>query len=65
MKFRHLRVWTAVFASWAVAFFEDCLQVPANRIGYPMLTAVPAPARISGNHRPDFPEPTHVRLWPR
>ena len=24
----------AIMASWAVAFFEYCLQVPANRIGF-------------------------------
>ena len=24
----------AIVASWAVAFFEYCLQVPANRIGF-------------------------------
>ena len=24
----------AIIASWGVAFFEYCLQVPANRIGY-------------------------------
>jgi hypothetical protein len=24
----------AILASWGVAFFEYCLQVPANRIGY-------------------------------
>jgi len=27
----------AVAASWAIAFFEYLLQVPANRIGYTML----------------------------
>ena len=27
-------LWTAVLASWGVAFFEYCLQVPANRIGF-------------------------------
>jgi uncharacterized protein len=25
---------TAIFVSWGLAFFEYCLQVPANRIGY-------------------------------
>jgi uncharacterized protein (DUF486 family) len=28
----------AVFASWSIAFFEYTLQVPANRIGYTVLT---------------------------
>ncbi len=27
-------VFIAIVASWAVAFFEYCLQVPANRIGF-------------------------------
>ena len=26
-------LWKVVLASWAIAFFEYCLQVPANRIG--------------------------------
>ena len=35
----HLRhtqqpLWIVVLASWAIAFFEYCLQVPANRLGY-------------------------------
>ena len=27
-------LWAAVLVSWGVAFFEYCLQVPANRIGF-------------------------------
>jgi uncharacterized protein (DUF486 family) len=27
-------VWIAIAASWGIAFFEYCFQVPANRIGY-------------------------------
>ena len=27
-------LWMAVIASWAIAFFEYCLMVPANRYGY-------------------------------
>lgn len=27
-------LWIAIAASWGVAFFEYCFQVPANRIGY-------------------------------
>jgi hypothetical protein len=26
-------LWIAIAASWAIAFFEYCFQVPANRIG--------------------------------
>jgi len=28
----------AIFASWAIALLEYCFQVPANRIGYGVLT---------------------------
>jgi len=27
-------LWLAIAASWVIAFFEYCLQVPANRLGY-------------------------------
>jgi uncharacterized protein (DUF486 family) len=35
----HLRhtnraLWLVIMVSWGIAFFEYCLQVPANRIGY-------------------------------
>lgn len=26
-------LWIAIMVSWGIAFFEYCLQVPANRIG--------------------------------
>ncbi|OUC15410.1 MAG: hypothetical protein B0A82_06650 [Alkalinema sp. CACIAM 70d] len=26
-------LWVAIVASWAIAFFEYCFQVPANRLG--------------------------------
>lgn len=32
--FRHTGLWTIILISWGLAFFEYCLQVPANRIGY-------------------------------
>jgi uncharacterized protein (DUF486 family) len=28
----------AIFASWGIAFFEYCFQVPANRVGYTALS---------------------------
>jgi uncharacterized protein (DUF486 family) len=31
-------VYIAILASWAIAFFEYCLAVPANRIGHASLT---------------------------
>ncbi len=42
--YRHLRhqagspLWSAVLVSWGIAFFEYCLAVPANRIGYGRFT---------------------------
>jgi uncharacterized protein (DUF486 family) len=27
-------MWLAILVSWGIAFFEYCLAVPANRIGY-------------------------------
>ena len=30
--------WFAAFASWGIALFEYLLQVPANRIGYTVLS---------------------------
>ena len=34
LRFRDEALWKVVLASWGIAFFEYCLQVPANRIGY-------------------------------
>lgn len=31
-------LWIAILASWGVALLEYCLQVPANRIGFGMMT---------------------------
>ena len=33
LKFRHSSLLAAIFVSWGIAFFEYCLQVPANRLG--------------------------------
>ena len=30
--------WVAAFVSWGIALYEYLLQVPANRIGYSVLT---------------------------
>ena len=27
-------IWKAILISWGIAFFEYCLMVPANRLGY-------------------------------
>lgn len=34
LKFKTAALWVVVLASWGIAFFEYCLQVPANRIGH-------------------------------
>lgn len=39
LKFPHAIMWHAVVISWGIAFFEYCLQVPANRIGYGYFSA--------------------------
>ena len=33
LKFANSPLWIAILISWGIAFFEYCLQVPANRIG--------------------------------
>jgi len=33
LKYRNEALWRVIMASWGIAFFEYCLQVPANRIG--------------------------------
>ncbi len=30
----HKQLWIVVLISWGIAFFEYCLAVPANRIGF-------------------------------
>lgn len=31
-------LWIAILVSWGIAFFEYCLQVPANRMGYGVMS---------------------------
>lgn len=38
LKFKSWPLWLAILASWGIAFFEYCLQVPANRHGYGQFT---------------------------
>ncbi len=33
LKFKSSPLWIAILVSWLIAFFEYCLQVPANRLG--------------------------------
>jgi len=39
LKYRSEALWKVILVSWGLAFFEYCLQVPANRIGYGTYTA--------------------------
>ena len=39
LKFESTSLWKVILISWAIAFFEYCLQVPANRWGHASLSA--------------------------
>ena len=39
LKYRGVALWKVILISWGIAFFEYCLQVPANRLGYGQFTA--------------------------
>ena len=39
LKHKDVALWKVVLISWGIAFFEYCLQVPANRMGYGRFTA--------------------------
>jgi uncharacterized protein len=39
LKFKDHPLWLVVVVSWGIAFFEYCLQVPANRLGHGYFTA--------------------------
>jgi uncharacterized protein (DUF486 family) len=34
LRHQNVPLWKVVLVSWGIAFFEYCLMVPANRIGY-------------------------------
>ncbi len=40
LKFRDKPLLIVILISWLIAFFEYCFQVPANRIGYGVFSAV-------------------------
>ena len=40
LKYHNVALWKIVLISWGIAFFEYCLMVPANRIGYRTFNAV-------------------------
>lgn len=39
LKYPHASIWAVIPISWSIAFFEYCLAVPANRIGYQVYSA--------------------------
>jgi hypothetical protein len=39
LKYKEAPIWTVIIISWGIAFFEYCLQVPANRWGHGRFTA--------------------------
>jgi uncharacterized protein len=39
LRFKEEALWKVVLISWGIAFFEYCLQVPANRIGHGTFSA--------------------------
>src|SRR5688572_30444950 len=40
LKFKTAPLLLVIFISWGIAFFEYCLQVPANRMGHGHFSAV-------------------------
>jgi len=40
LKHKDTALWVVILASWGIAFFEYCLQVPANRLGSGMFSTV-------------------------
>jgi uncharacterized protein (DUF486 family) len=39
LKFTNRPLWLVIVVSWGIAFFEYCLQVPANRLGHTVYSA--------------------------
>lgn len=39
LKFKSAPLWGVIAISWLIAFFEYCLQVPANRMGHQYMNA--------------------------
>ena len=39
LKYPGATLWVVIPISWGIAFFEYCLAVPANRIGYAVYSA--------------------------
>ena len=46
LKYKSAALWIVILASWGIAFFEYCFQVPANRIGHDYFTAPQIPLAV-------------------
>ncbi len=46
LKHPHWPLWFAVLTAWGIAFFEYCLAVPANRLGYESGTLTAAQLKV-------------------
>ncbi|MFZ9887428.1 MAG: DMT family protein [Myxococcota bacterium] len=40
LRFKETALWKVILVSWGIAFFEYCLQVPANRWGHGTFSVV-------------------------
>ena len=38
LRYKEVALWKVILVSWGIAFFEYCLQVPANRLGHGQFT---------------------------
>lgn len=38
LKNPNLNMWQAILISWSIAFFEYCFMVPANKIGFKIMS---------------------------
>lgn len=39
LQHKEISIWKVILISWGLAFFEYCLMVPANRMGYGQFNA--------------------------
>ncbi len=54
LRWKGVALWKVVLASWGIAFFEYCLQVPANRWGHGQFTAYQLKDHPGNHHAGGF-----------
>ena len=54
LKFKSTALVTVILVRWGIAFFEYCLMVPANRIGYGHFIGSRAEDHPGGDHPVGF-----------